>query len=127
MKYTMLTGRSIKQGESIEQKFSEDYGRVTSTCFMNPLDMLNLELEDGENIRVVSDNGAVVFHAATDEGLKSGTVFIPYGPYCNMLISEYTHGSGMPDYKSCRIGIVRTDEDVLSVIDLLSGAGGGEL
>ncbi|WP_048152947.1 molybdopterin dinucleotide binding domain-containing protein [Methanolacinia paynteri] len=127
MKYIMLTGRSIKQGESIEQKLSQNYSLITSTCFMNLLDMVNLELEDGENIRAISDSGSVVFHVAGDEGLKSGTVFIPYGPYCNMLISELTHGSGMPDFKSCEIEIGRTDENVLSVIDLLSEAGGKEL
>ena len=124
MKYIMLTGRSIKQGENIEQKFSLNYSKITSTCFMNTLDMVNLELEEGENVRVISDTGTVVFHVAGDEGLKSGTVFIPYGPYCNMLIPEFTHGSGMPDFKSCEIEIRHTHENISSVIDLLSEAGG---
>lgn len=124
MRVIMVTGRTIRQGENIEQKHSEQYSQETSTCFMNPLDMLNMYLEEGDNIRAVSDTGQVVFKAFSDEGLKQGTIFIPYGPYCNMLISTCTHGTGMPDYKSSVIEIESTDEDVKPLIELLSEAGG---
>lgn len=91
---------------------------------MNPLDMLNMYLEEGGNIKAIADDGQVVFKAFSDEGLKQGTVFIPYGPYCNMLISPCTHGTGMPDYKSSTIDIEPTDEKIKSLLDLLSEAGG---
>lgn len=124
MRFIMVTGRTVRQGEHIENKHSLKYSRETSTCFMNPLDMLNMYLEDGDNIRAASDTGNVVFRVFSDEGLKQGTVFIPYGPYCNMLISTCTHGTGMPDYKSSTIEIERTDEEVKPLIDLLAEAGG---
>lgn len=94
---------------------------------MNPVDMMNIYLEDGDHIRASTENRAVVFRALSDDGLKPGTVFIPYGPYCNMLISTCTHGTGMPDYKSSKIRIKPADEDVLPLIELLAEAGGKEL
>ncbi len=127
MKFIMVTGRTVRQGEYIDNKLSQKYSTETSTCFMNPVDMMNMYLEEGDNIRIATETGAVVFRALSDDGLKQGTVFIPYGPYCNMLVSTCTHGTGMPDYKSSRIKIEPTDQDILSLTELLAGAGGKEI
>jgi len=47
MKYLMITGRTVNQGVTVENKTSVEYAEETSTCFMHGFDMLELGLDDG--------------------------------------------------------------------------------
>ncbi|WOF15303.1 molybdopterin dinucleotide-binding protein [Methanoplanus sp. FWC-SCC4] len=127
MKYHMITGRTIKQGENVEHKLSQKYIEETSSCHMNPLDLMNLGIFEGEKVKLKSSCGEVVLKCVEDQGLKKGTIFIPHGPYCNSIIPGNTHGTGMPDFKSTMVEIEPTDEEILSIGRLLSGSGGIEI
>ena len=124
MKFHMITGRTVKQGEGVERKLSADYKRETSACRMNPLDMMDLGLNEGSHIKLISSYGEVVMRAVEDKTLTSGMIFIAYGPYCNVITSHDTHGTGMPDYKSTSVRIESTDEDLKTVEELFKDMGG---
>ena len=54
MKCVLNTGRTVPQGASVEHKGSEAYRTVASACFLNPVDMMMLGIENGDRVRVTS-------------------------------------------------------------------------
>lgn len=127
MKFKMITGRTIRQGEFVEHKLSEQYLKETSSCHINPVDMMIMSVREGDRIYLQSISGGVVMTAKEDNCLKRGTVFVPYGPYCNIIIQENSHGTGMPDFKSSTVAISPTDKKILSLYELLKKSGGRQL
>jgi len=127
MKFEMITGRTIRQGEFVGNKLSDEYSKETTSCHMNPIDMMYLGVTEGKNISLESLCGAVVMTVKEDDTLMRKTVFIPYGPYCNMIIPENTHGTGMPDYKSSVVTIIPTEKKVISISELFKEIGGKEV
>ena len=67
---------------------------------MNPDDMGQLGLKDGDAVRMWNDVGQVVVpvKSGKDE-LPRGLLFITYGDKSSRLMGGETHGSGMPDSK----------------------------
>ncbi|UUX91571.1 molybdopterin dinucleotide binding domain-containing protein [Methanoplanus endosymbiosus] len=124
MIFHMITGRTVKQGVGVERKLSADYKKETSACRMNPLDMMDLGLNEGNHIKIISNYGEVVMAAVEDNTLTAGMIFIAYGPYCNVITSHETHGTGMPDFKSTPVRIEETDEDLKTVEELFRDMGG---
>lgn len=51
--------------------------------------------------------------------VPKGMIFIPMGPYANMVIDPSTDGTGMPQFKGVKGTVEKTDEKVLSVKELL--------
>ncbi|MBN2734585.1 MAG: molybdopterin dinucleotide-binding protein [Methanomicrobiaceae archaeon] len=127
MKFEMITGRTIRQGEFVEHKHSAEYSEETSSCHINPVDMMFLGIMQGDTILLKSVCDEVVMTAFEDSNLKRGSVFVPYGPYCNRIIPNETHGTGMPDFKSSVVAITPTERKVASVYDLFKDIGGREL
>ena len=97
MTYLMVTGRTVNQGVTVENKTSAEYAAETSTCFMHEFDMMELGLDDGECIRVTGPCGEVVMRVSASEEVETGTVFVPYGPYANHIVDAGTHSTGMPE------------------------------
>jgi len=126
MKFIMNTGRSIKQGINVKSKFAPDYAIETSSCFMNPLDMFEMGVDEGENVLVTGEAGHVVLKVVKSEDVSEGSVFIPFGPYANYITNCHTHSTGMPDFKSCNVGIEPTQEEIKTIGELMSGIGGRE-
>ncbi|KAF1074240.1 molybdopterin dinucleotide binding domain-containing protein [Methanogenium sp. MK-MG] len=124
MKFILNTGRTIRQGKFTENKLGQGYAEETSRCYIHPLDLLELGIEEGENIMVTNVTGEVVLVALADEGLPKGMVFVPYGIHCNSVISPCTHGTGMPDYKIHEVEIAPTSEDRKTPTELLEQLGG---
>jgi formylmethanofuran dehydrogenase subunit D len=124
MKFILNTGRTIRQGSYVERKPSPVYRVEASLIQMNRVDMLDLEIEDGANVRVRSDYGAVVMKAYPADGIGRGRAFICIGPYANYLISPETHCTGMPDFKTTVVDIEPTGDPVLTVAQLMELAGG---
>lgn len=100
--YVLIAGRTSKQGSGIsEGKFGESYQAEIQTLLVSPQDMQELELADGERVRMSSPEGQVevtVSRAKPDE-LPPGLLFIAYGELASRLMSADTHGSGMPTSK----------------------------
>ena len=124
MKVIMNTGRTIPQGESVERKHSPEYQSAASVCFIHPVDMMVLGIEDGAHIRLSGPDSRVVLTARASEMVEQGSVFVPLGPYSNHVVSGETHCTGMPDFKSSIVEIIPTEEPVLSVAELMESLGG---
>ena len=124
MRFLLNTGRTIKQGTSVEAKTTSAYAVETSRCFMHPFDMMDLEIFDGDFVRVESAYGAVVLAVAESEAITPGTVFVPYGPYANSIIGSSTHFTGMPDFKSTNVSVTPTAESRKSLHELQKEMGG---
>ena len=98
---TLLTGRTIEQGVGKEQgKSSQEYLESVAVCFIDPQDLKRLRVKDKTNVRVSTQYGSVVL-----KGLKSrrgphvGMIFIPYGPWANVIVDPETDNIGMPSLK----------------------------
>ncbi len=124
MKVMMNTGRTVPQGESVEKKHSPEYESAASVCFIHPVDMMVLGIEDGSRIRLSGPDGTVVLHTVASETVSQGSVFVPLGPFSNHVVGGETHCTGMPDFKTTVVEIVPTDERVLSVAELMESMGG---
>ncbi|TAJ44104.1 molybdopterin dinucleotide binding domain-containing protein [Methanofollis fontis] len=124
MRFVFNTGRTAAQGAGLERKTSEEYQKATSVARMNPVDMMDLEIEDGERLRVSGPAGTVVLRVEANDGIPRGTVFVPLGPYANAVLDGETHGTGMPDYKSVSVEIEPTDDPVPTIPALMEGIGG---
>lgn len=124
MKFLLNTGRTIKQGSYVERKNAPSYLEEASSIHMNPVDMLELMVEEGDRVRVRGDSGEVVMTVRPDQGLVRGRVFCSLGPYANRIISAETHGTGMPDFKVTPVSIEPTSDPVMEVGALMSLCGG---
>lgn len=124
MKCILNTGRTIPQGTAVEHKGSDAYRAVASACFLNPVDMMMLGIENGARVRITSPAGHVVLSVCSAEGVTRGEIFVTIGPYANHIISSETHGTGMPDFKSQTVNVEPTEEPILSVGELMEEIGG---
>ena len=118
----MLTGRTIEQGVAKERgKFSEEYVESVSVCYLDPEDVKRLGVKDKTNVLVSTGYGSVVVKAVKSlRGPHPGVVFVPYGPWVNVLVDPETHGVGMPCLKGIPAEVEPApDKPVLSLEELL--------
>ena len=114
----LISGRTIAQGENLENKMSEEYFNAVAICEMNEADMERLGVSPDENVKVKTSYGEVVVKAKKAKGYPEGIAFIPMGPWANALVSANTRGAGMPAYKGLDAEIEKTGEPVLHITDL---------
>lgn len=119
IKATLISGRSIGQGQNLENKMSDEYFDIAAICELNEKDMEKIGVSPDENVRVRTNYGEVVVKAKKAKGNPEGIAFIPMGPWVNAVVSSNTKGAGMPTYKGLDAGIEKTDEEVLRVTDLM--------
>jgi formylmethanofuran dehydrogenase subunit D len=88
---------------------------------MDPDDMKRLGLRESQNVRVATDTGAVVLKAAKSlRAPHPGVIFVPYGPWINVIMNYQTHGTGMPSFKGVEAEVEPAPtEPVLSLPELL--------
>lgn len=100
--FILIPGRTSEQGCGIsEGKFQDKYQREINSLQMAPGDMQRLGLNEGDRVRLTSQQGQVevaVTPAKKDE-LPEGVLFIAYGDISSRLMTGETHGSGMPTSK----------------------------
>jgi len=101
LRVSLLTGRTLEQGRGKEYgKLSEEYWRDVAVCEMDPEDMRVLEVKEGDGVKIKTDFGSVVVRAKESERAPHPkVVFIPYGPWANLLVNPRTQSSGMPTLK----------------------------
>jgi formylmethanofuran dehydrogenase subunit D len=122
LKVTLLTGRTLRQGQGKEQgKLSEQYWKSVTVCEMDPDDMKLLGISENENIKIATENGSVVLRAVKSiRAPHRGAVFVPYGPWASLIMNSKTHGTGMPSFKGVTAEVDRAPtEPVLSLPELL--------
>jgi formylmethanofuran dehydrogenase subunit D len=108
--FILIPGRTSRQGTTLnEGKFTAGYVEETSTLFMNPEDMARLALENGDRVRLRTEQGQVELpcQAAKVGELPTGVLFLPYGDLSSRLMGGDTHGTGMPDSKSFDVTVER--------------------
>ncbi|MEM2105414.1 MAG: molybdopterin dinucleotide binding domain-containing protein [Candidatus Bathyarchaeia archaeon] len=119
---TLLTGRTIEQGVAKERgKASSEYAESVSVCYMDPEDMKQLGIKEKTNVQVSTEYGSVVVKALKSlRAPHTGIIYIPYGPWANVVVNPETHGIGMPSFKGISAEIEPApDMPVLGLEELL--------
>ncbi|WP_455645379.1 molybdopterin dinucleotide binding domain-containing protein [Methanosphaera sp.] len=118
----------INTGTSIIQAFYEkkgstlknEYMQATAVAFMDPRDMKKLSLNPRDKIEVTSEWGSVtLFVDKSHDAPHEGMIFIPKGPWANIIISPETYCCNVPTFKGVSAKIRKTGKDVLLVADLM--------
>lgn len=113
------TGRTISQGQNVENKMSVSYMEATAQSELNPADMEILG--NPLTVEVTTDFGAVVVKAVVSDRNPAGLIFIPYGPWANQLTDPDTAGCGMPGLKGIPAKVKATGKHVKPLQLLLEG------
>jgi len=116
----LITGRTINQGATIENKTSSDYQEATALCELNSKDIGLLGIKPGSRISVKTDHGDVIVKLKENNGNPDGMAFIPMGPWANAVVDPDTKGCGMPGFKGIKARLEPTEIKVLSMKDLIA-------
>ncbi|CEG12007.1 putative tungsten-containing formylmethanofuran dehydrogenase subunit D [groundwater metagenome] len=115
----LITARTLKQGMTMEEsKLSQSYQDACAIAFLNENDMAKFNLKEGDLLKAKTSYGEVVVKcgkAVIDEG----NLLIPMGPWANILIGGNTDGTGMPNFKGIDVEILKTDENILNVKEII--------
>src|SRR5208337_4805810 len=127
LKATLVSGRSLGQGRSkVIGKFSEEYFRNVAICELNPEDLKSLGISPGQNVKITTKTGSVVVRSAiASQTSQRGIIFMPYGPWVNMVIPSETYGTGMPSMKGIEAEVTAaSDEKLLDLRTLVRHVAG---
>jgi len=122
LRVTLLTGRTIEQGVGKERgKASKEYVESVSVCYIDPEDLKRLGVKEKTNVKVSTDYGSVVVKALKSlRAPHPSIIFIPYGPWANVIVNPETHGIGMPSFKGIPAEVEPApDKPILSLEELL--------
>jgi len=122
LRVVLVSGRTLYQGVWKEAgKTTEGYWEWVAQCRMDPEDMRRIGVREGDPVRVSTKFGSVVLRAVKSaEGPHPGIVFVPYGPWANMLVDPETHSTGMPSFKGVEAVVeAAPGEEVLGLRELL--------
>ena len=124
MKLLMSSGRTPEQGAQLYYKDTQDYSRETSYCYLNPMDMMEIGVEENEHVLITSTAGETVFNVRESPETPEGVVFIPCGPHANYILHEHTHSTGAPDFKGIPVEVTPTTLPLKTAWDLMEDLGG---
>ena len=122
LKALLISGRTLKQGMGVEMgKETEEYQLEASSIELNGEDAAELGVKNGDTISVRSKHGEIVLRCRINDSLPRGLVFVPYGPWVNVLISPETDGDGMPNYKGIEVELEKKEGAKVLTIEELIG------
>jgi len=122
LQVTLVTGRTIEQGTGKEHgKTSREYMESVAVCQLDSEDMKKLGVKENDRIRVTTEFGSVVVKAVKSKRAPHPKViFIPYGPWANVITDPATSGIGMPSFKGIPAEVEPApNEPILSLPELL--------
>ena len=122
LQVTLITGRTIEQGVGKEQgKTSKEYFESVAVCFIDPEDLEKLGIDSKANVRISTKHGSVVVKALKSRRTPhAGLIYVPYGPWANVVVDPETNSIGMPSYKGIPAEIATAaDKPVLGLVELL--------
>ncbi len=97
--------RTAKQGVNINVGKDEDaYKEITTTLSINPNDMEELGVSDGDSVLVKTEFGQAEFKCEKGK-VPEGLAFVPYGPPTCQLMGGSTDGTGMPTSKGWEVDV----------------------
>jgi len=100
------TGGTAFQGAVIKggRKFTDDYTKEAAYCDINPEDFE--ELGKPWFVRVTNEYGdSVILRAKKTDRQQRGEIFIPRGPWANIVVTPVTESTGSPRYKNLVVQI----------------------
>ncbi|MDD2440075.1 MAG: molybdopterin dinucleotide binding domain-containing protein [Methanosarcinaceae archaeon] len=115
----LISGRTAQQGANLEAKTSRAYFDACAYCELNSKDLEQLDVAEGDCLKVKTEFGEIVVFAKANNGNPQGLAFIPMGPWANAVLSPETHGCGMPGLKGVPAKIKRTKEKPLDMKSLM--------
>ncbi|GAB6944330.1 formylmethanofuran dehydrogenase subunit B [Vulcanisaeta sp. JCM 14467] len=118
--FILNTERKTSQAMYMEGygKFSPEYLRIVSTAEMNLEDAKVLGIRD--RVKLMSRDGvSVIVNVKVTDGIPRGTIFLPPGPWANVLITEGTDAIGVPSFRNEKIFVDTTTEPVTSLEEIL--------
>ena len=116
------TGTSIIQAfyEKKGSTLKDEYRQATAVAFMDSRDMEKLSLKPRDKINITSKWGEVtVYVDISHDAPHEGMIFMPKGPWANIVISPETYCCNIPTFKGVDATIEKTDNEVLLVADLM--------
>lgn len=122
MNIIINTGTSIIQAyyEKKGSTLKDEYRQATAVAFMDPRDMEKLSLKPRDKINVKSEWGEVTIYVdKSHDAPHEGMIFIPKGPWANIVISPETYCCNIPTFKGVPATIRKTGDEVLLVADLM--------
>jgi len=128
MKAVLITGRTLAQGQSKEHgKTLAKYMEACAICEMDDSDMATIGVKQGDNVKLTTEFGSVVVKAVKAKSPTKDIVFVPYGPWANMLTGPETQGTGMPHFKGLEVEVKHAPtEKVLGLEELIRTSYGRE-
>lgn len=116
------TGSDIYQGACKKRgsTLKDEYRHVSGVAYMDPKDMVKLGVSNWDNVLVKTEWGeVVVFSAHSRDAPHEGTIFIPKGPWANVIVSPETYCCSDPTYKGVYCTVEKTDKEPLLMADLM--------
>ena len=123
MEVIINTGTSIIQAfyEKKGSTLKDEYRQSTAVAFMDINDMEKMSLKPRDKIKVKTEWGEVVLYVdKSHDAPHEGMIFIPKGPWSNIIISPETYCCNIPTYKGIPATITKTNEEVLLVSKLMN-------
>jgi len=116
------TGTDIYQGACKKRgsTLKDEYRKVAGVAYMDPKDMSKLGVANWGSVTVKTDWGEVVVYAAhSRDAPHESMIFIPKGPWANVVVSNETYCCSDPTYKGIYATVEKSDEEVLLMADLM--------
>ncbi len=125
---TLITGRTIDQGVGKEMgKGTQRYLDTAAICYLDRTDINKLGIRSNTHVQVTSKFGTVIVKAEEfPRGAHPGLIFMPCGLWANAICGDDTYSMGMPLFKGFPVEIEPTDENVLTLNELLTAEFGKE-
>lgn len=118
--FTLTTGRTEAQGVALEiGKFDKVYQEAVAVSEIDKQDLRKLGITNGSNVIVETPYGKVIVRAIASPRSHPGIIFMPWGPWANVVVSPNTDGSGMPGLKTIPARLKPTSRPISSIISLL--------
>ncbi|KXB04053.1 hypothetical protein AKJ47_00970 [candidate division MSBL1 archaeon SCGC-AAA261G05] len=125
MWFNLITGRTSDQAKGLEHgKTTQEYRESAAVVFLNDKDMEELGLDENSPAKVTSEFGSVTVKSKRRD-LERGVIFMPLGPWSNMLIGGDTKGTGAPQTKGVKVEVSKSDEEILPMEKNTETCGGG--
>ncbi|MGZ4881680.1 MAG: molybdopterin dinucleotide binding domain-containing protein [Halobacteriota archaeon] len=120
MEIILNTGGTAFQGAVIKggRKFTDEYTHEAAYCDINPEDFE--ELAKPWYVKVTNRYGdSVILKAKKTDRQQKGEIFIPRGPWANIIVTAMTESTGSPEYKNAKVQIEKASGPVLGPEELM--------
>lgn len=121
MDIILNTGGTAFQGAVIKggRKFTDEYTKEAAYCDISPEDFE--ALDKPWFVRVTNEYGdSVVLRAKKTDRQQKGEIFVPRGPWANIVVTPETESTGSPAYKNLKVQVEKEAHGpVLGPVELM--------